>query len=146
MRDATTQPDLSQMERVSPAAASVAAPPLQVYPPSPDPFLRTPLPPTQWLQPDNLRQFYQLGNPQNRVGPLGANAQAAINSTAQGVSTTVATTIVNEAIANLPATSISDGLVHGDVVWEYDSAYTNLRDDFLANNGGNWGELGWATQ
>jgi hypothetical protein len=152
-RDATSQPDLSQLERAEPRASNLAAPPFQVYPPSPDPFLRTPIPPSQWLQPDSLRQFYQLGNPQNRVAPLGANAQAAINSTAKGVSTTVSTAIVNSAIEKIPpaAAATTDGLVHGDAISELDAGYFWQRDEFdtfttvpAPINAAGAGRLGWS--
>src|SRR5579859_336716 len=44
------------------------------------------------------------------------------------------------------SSSGGDGLVHGDPIWEHDSAYIELRDDFtFGNNIGNSfvGELGW---
>lgn len=48
----------------------------------------------------------------------------------------------------ISSTSAGDGLVHGDVIWEYDPAYIILRDDFIFGSGGGTntiGELGWTT-
>jgi hypothetical protein len=42
-------------------------------------------------------------------------------------------------------TGATDGLVHGDLVWEHDPAYVELRDDFVTGTTAdqNIGELGW---
>jgi hypothetical protein len=66
--------------------------------------------------------------------------------------------VANTAVANIPPAAVStsgvtDGLTHGDPVWEYDPGYIILRDDFHGNlnsasvTGGttyqNIGQLGW---
>lgn len=51
----------------------------------------------------------------------------------------------------IAGTAGGDALTHGDPVWEHDSAYVELRDDFHAIFNGNvtsptanfWGQLGW---
>src|SRR5260370_34329598 len=143
-RDASEQPDTSKMVRIS-APPPVGPPALPAYPPSPNPYLRTTLPAGQQLQPDVLRQFYNRGFPQSRIIPLPTTSQANINASAGGVSRTVATQIINQTIASLPDIDVTDGLKHGDVIWELDSAYTIRRDDFIAGNAtsGTIGDLGW---
>lgn len=43
------------------------------------------------------------------------------------------------------AAGSGDGLIHGDTVWEYDSAYSIWRDDFLMSSGasGGTGDFNW---
>lgn len=112
-RDASTQPDMSQLEQLTPVESQIGAPPIPQYPPSPNPNLRSPLPTSQWLQPDNLRQFYKLGTPQNRIAPIPPNGQATINSTAGSVSkttiqeTSTATTITQNLLINVDQVSVS---------------------------------------
>jgi len=129
--DPMLQPDMTRLVRADAPAAIPANAPVATYPSSPSPFLRSPLPPAQWTQPDNLRQFYKLGTPQTRVPPLQLNAQASVNAAAQ----TVSQTIVNEAIASIPASAsaVTDGLVHSPTPsWEGDAAFFCLRDEFYA--------------
>ena len=55
--------------------------------------------------------------------------------------------IIGDSGVPIPPGGGNDGLVHLDSVWEYDSAYIILRDDFLGGNSttGSIGELGWTT-
>jgi len=65
-------------------------------------------------------------------------------------------TVVTAAVAALPPPTapVTDGLIHGDKIWETDSAYVFLRDDFLNNFNtdsfgsttltGGLGQLGWS--
>ena len=57
-----------------------------------------------------------------------ADQKTQIHATAQK------TTVVTAAVAALPppTTPVTDGLIHGDAIWETDSAYVMLRDDFLS--------------
>ena len=65
-----------------------------------------------------------------------------------------AVTAIKQILATPPAvaTSITDGLTHGDAVWEHDSAYVELRDDFTPYYGTygvvagslSFGQLGWS--
>src|SRR5260370_20839126 len=106
-----------------------------IPPPPPgtaNPFLRTYLPDFLQLQPDMVKHQYTNAIPKIRVMPLQANGRAGVNAAAQSV----ATRVVNTVIASLPDVDIpvTDGLTHGDAIWEFDSAYTILRDDFIAGN------------
>src|SRR5258708_27171427 len=101
-RSAADQPDTSNMKPLSGSVTPpVGAPALPAYPPAPNPYLRTPLPADQQLQPDVLRQFYNKGVPQTRIGPLPTTAKASINSSAQGIARTVVRQIVNQALETL---------------------------------------------
>jgi len=53
------------------------------------------------------------------------------------------TTVVTEAVAALPPTT--DGLIHGDAIWEIDPAYFCQREEFTGGGtgAGTIGELGW---
>src|SRR5712692_4441510 len=100
-RDPAEQPDTSKMVRVS-TPPPVGPPALPAWPPSPNPYLRSPLPPAQQLQPDTLRQFYNKGIPQTRIVPLATTANPSINASAKGVAKTVATQIVVQAVGQIP--------------------------------------------
>lgn len=92
--------------------------------------------------------------PKFSIMPLGVQGNPQSNAAVQSTSTK----IVNAAIAAIPpappaAAAVTDGLVHGDAVWEHDSAYIELRDDFstgsvapAAGAGLGVGELGWFFQ
>jgi hypothetical protein len=127
---------MATLEAVAPAAPAAAPPGIQDYPPSPNPFLRSPLPPTQFLQPDALRQFYQKGNPQYRLLPLPPNASAANNSFAQSISKqNTASNVVSDLdlslvmpkefnVAGSPITTL-DG--EFDVTWAPELPHTFLK-------------------
>ena len=87
-RTPNDQPDLTNMRPVEATTviAPASAPGVPTFPASPNPFLRSPLPTAQQLQPDTLRQFYQRGVSQNRIVPIPAAGQPTINATAQGAS------------------------------------------------------------
>lgn len=97
--DPSAQPDLERYEHINPPTPGPAPSGVQDNPPAPNPYLRSPLPPSQVLQPDILRQFYTTGYPQGRILPLQANASAGSNAAIQSVSTNV----TNEIINNLPS-------------------------------------------
>ncbi len=101
-RSSADQPDTSNMKLLEGTVTPpVGAPALPAYPPAPNPYLRTPLPADQQLQPDVLRQFYNKGVPQSRIVPLPTTAKASINSSAQGIAKTVVRQIVNQAIGTV---------------------------------------------
>jgi len=69
--------------------------------------------------------------PKNSLMPLGNQASPFSNAAAQSTSIVV----TSQAIAAIPATpavaQVTDGLTHGDPIWEHDSAFVELRDDFV---------------
>lgn len=152
------QPDMSKLEPLDGSTSqgilgreTPAAPALPANPPSPNPNLRTTLAPSQQLQPDSLRQFYNNGVPQIRISPLPSTASASVNASAQGIARTAVQQFVVAAPADI---DVTDGLTHGDPIWEHDSAYVELRDDFIPSFGNalgatgtsnmGVGELGWS--
>lgn len=171
------QPDLSGMEPIERAPQAPTAPPaMPAYPPAPNPFMRSPLPTSQVLQPDTLRYFFRpAGPPQSRVIPQPPNATPAIGASAssqaitvvqQGQGTLLETNHVTNADqstldliagANISlvadkfggvtvtGTSGGDGLVHGDAIWDVDSAVSFERDDFKygGTTSGGIGETQW---
>lgn len=144
--DPSAQPDLSRYEHINPPTPGPSPVGVLDNPPAPNPFLRSPLPPSQVLQPDILRQFYTTGNPQGRILPLQPNANAGINSTAQGIATNVVREIIGKPQIIPPP--VTDGLIHGDAIWEIDPAYVLYRDDFgtAGITNGAIGQLGWNIQ
>src|SRR5258706_1046295 len=58
-----------------------------------------------------------------------------------------AVTAIKQILATPPtvSTSVTDGLIHGDTIWELDSGYTLMRDEFVGGTAvsGSIGELGW---
>src|SRR5439155_26580837 len=81
---AELQPNMSTLEPVVNAVAPPSPAALPDAAPRSNTLLRTTLAPTQWMQPDAQRNFFQRGIPQIRISPLPVSAQAAIGSTAQG--------------------------------------------------------------
>jgi len=79
--------------------------------------------------------------------PLGVQGNPASNAAVQSTSGQVTAQAISQIPSSPPQTDIDtgDGLVHGDAVWEYDSAYTILRDDFSlgGSGGGSLGDLNW---
>lgn len=53
------------------------------YPPESNPRLRTSLPANLVLQPDSLRQFYNVSMPQYRMNPLPASSNAQLGAAIQ---------------------------------------------------------------
>src|SRR5260370_40227931 len=140
--------------------------------PALNPFSRGPMPASTLLDTDIARQFHATAIPQSRILPLSdvasarAGAQVASQFTFiqqgggglllevnnqrnpnQGVLNLTAGTGVQLSSDAFGRVTINagDGLVHGDTIWDYDSAYTILRDDFIAGNAtsGTIGDLGW---
>jgi len=107
------------------------------------------LPPSYQQNADFVRNAYRgQSTPNLSLMPLGIQGNPSSNA---GIQST-AKTIVTAAIAAIPpapaaaTTDIDDGLVHGDAIWESDSAYTLIRDDFNGSaltTSGNVGEIGW---
>ncbi len=85
--------------------------------------------------------------PKYSLMPLGAQMSALTSAAIQSTTKIV----VNQAIAAIPptaTTTVTDGLIHGDAVWEHDSAYVEIRDDFTTGTNSigavsGTGELGW---
>ncbi len=117
-RSAADQPDTSNMKPLSGSVTPpVGAPALPAYPPAPNPYLRTPLPADQQLQPDVLRQFYNKGVPQTRIVPLPTTAKASINSSAQGIAKTVVRqTASSPSISSVSLTAPQELAVSGSPV------------------------------
>src|SRR5260370_14779513 len=140
--------------------------------PALNPFSRGPMPASAVRHWDVARKFHRQAIAQTRILPLSevtssrAGAQAASQFTfiQQGGGGLLLETNnqrnANQGVLNLIAGSgvqlssdtfgrvtinAGDGLVHGDTIWDYDSAYTILRDDFIAGNAtsGTIGDLGW---
>src|SRR5260370_34640809 len=147
-------------------------PPIPPAEPALNPFSRGPMPASTLFDTDIARQFHHQAIPQTRILPLSdvtsarAGAQAASQFTFiqqgggglllevnnqrnpnQGVLNLTAGTGVQLSSDAFGRVTINagDGLVHGDTIWDYDSAYTILRDDFIAGNAtsGTIGDLGW---
>src|SRR5260370_11622150 len=146
-------------------------PPIPPAEPALNPFSRGPMPASTLFDTDIARQFHHQAIPQTRILPLSdvtsarAGAQAASQFTFiqqgggglllevnnqrnpnQGVLNLTAGTGVQLSSDAFGRVTINagDGLVHGDTIWDSDSAYTILRDDFIAGNGtsGTIGDLG----
>src|SRR5258708_38187860 len=89
----------------------------------------------------------RITNPTTDVAVLNKWAEE-VNTELHGLKNVgkfVATKASNASITNITnntVTGATDGLVHGDAVWEYDSAYTNFRDDFLYSST-TIGDLSW---
>jgi hypothetical protein len=108
------------------------------------------LPPTYQLDADFVRNAYRGQSvPNLSLMPLGVQGNPSTNA---GIVST-STKIVTQAISAIPpsppaAAAVGDGLTHGDLVWEHDSAYVEHRDDFITgsniiNSPTGVGELGW---
>lgn len=136
-----------QQIAAAPAAGVASAPALPDYPEAPSSTLRSTLPSSYLLQPDTLRQFYRVGNPQRRVAPLPAAADANANAASISIAGGLAQQVFSSRPVKFPP-QITDGLIHGDKIWETDPAYVMFRDDFgtagIAN--GTIGQLGWNIQ
>ncbi len=111
-----------------------------------DPLSLAPPPTILSTVPDKQRQWYRQGVSQYRIPPLPTKADPSINAS----SASVAKIIVQQAIAKIPPVvvppAVGDGLVHGDAIWETDSAYISWRDDFAFGSPSATtaiGELGW---
>jgi hypothetical protein len=166
---------------VTPPAPALPIP-VATYPAAPNSFLRTPLPAINVQQPDMQRQWQTGATPQVRIPPTSATSNAVVGAQAasqiikivQGGGGTILETnnIKNNSQSTLNliqgpgitlssdsqggvtvvGTSTGDGLTHGDAVWEHDSAYVELRDDFVPNFAATFqsntvlgiGELGWS--
>lgn len=140
-----------------------------------NPLLRDQLPIPFAQEPDQQRQFYGTPVPQNRTFAAPAAASISAGAASQSQATAVIeagggpllqTDNVTNAKQNklnliaganieltadgqgnttIVGTAGGDGLVHGDAIWETDSGYVALRDDFLRGGtaSGAFGELRW---
>lgn len=83
--------------------------------------------------------------PKSSLMPFGNQLNPFTNAAAQST----AKIVVTQAISAIPvvpsATSVTDGLIHGDKIWETDSAYASIRDEFTGGNSlsGSIGDVGW---
>jgi len=87
--------------------------------------------------------------PKTSLMPLGNQGNPFTNAATQS---TALRTVVAVGSTDIDVV-VTDGLTHGDTVWEHDSAYVELRDDFVPNWANNFGvsgtnsmgagELGW---
>ena len=158
-------------------------PPIPTYPAAPNANLRTPLPAISVQQPDIQRQWQTGATPQQRISPpswtsnpvVGAQAASQtiiLRSTDGGLlletnnlknaSQTILNLLAGGNISlssdsqggvTITGTAGGDDLTHGDAVWEHDSAYVELRDDFVPcindtatfgpGSATSVGELGW---
>jgi hypothetical protein len=114
---------------------------------SPTPAI-APLPPSQDTTPDQLTSFYRPSPiPYVRHSPLPPSASAQINAVAKTIATQVATNLISKIPAPpQQATQVSDGLIHGDAIWEIDPAYSLVRDEFMGGTTttGGIGDVGWS--
>jgi hypothetical protein len=70
------------------------------------------------------------GIPSHPLMPLGVQGNPIQNA---GVTSTVKF-IAPAQSAAVPTPDVDDGLIHGDAIWESDSAYVLMRDDFISSN------------
>lgn len=122
-------------------------------PPAPsgvNPYGTGPLPSNLGYQPALVKTGYGPSTGPIELMPIQGGAAA--NAKTVGVATTVATEVVNNAIAALPvattAATVTDGLIHGETPWETDPAFFSQREDFTTGTtvSGAIGELGWSLQ
>src|SRR6266550_4061893 len=154
LKDATQQPDLSGFSLVAqpPSAARPMPTPDPNSMPNYDALSLGPAPAILSTDIDRQRQFYRHGVSQYRISPLPTKANPSLNAASRSV--------VQQLLSLIPAAApdvdVTDGLTHGDLVWEHDSAYNELKDDFVtlysttfgssATSGSPVGELGWYLQ
>ncbi len=109
-------------------------------------FFSGSLPPQFQLDSNFSRARVESGRiPKASLMPFGLQSNPSTNAAVQST----ATKVVVQAIAAIPpappaATSVTDGLVHGDKIWAVDPAYVILRDDFVSSSTGVIGQLGWS--
>ena len=88
---------------------------------------------------------YAARTPQLSLMPLGIQGNPSTNAAI--MSTARKAVRIPPAVAAAVTTDIDDGLIHGDAIWETDSAYVFFRDDFMSVTGNisghGIGELGW---
>ena len=96
-----------QWKYVTPEAQPTLPPPA-AYPPAPNQYLRAPLPPDMWQQPDAQRQFHIAAIPQIRLSPLPDNTNPVSGAQAASQAIAVVSGITNTPSAGLAgATSVS---------------------------------------
>jgi len=123
--------------------------PSQMHNPSPtlssdSRYSSGPLPPNFGYQPALVNTRYPKETAPIDLVPIQGAGVTQANAKAAGVAKTVATKIVNQAIAAIPpaatVTQVTDGLTHGDSVWEHDSAYVEIREEFVNIMNGSIGQ------
>src|SRR6267154_758749 len=65
-----------------PAAPPAIPAPSTAYPAAPNQYLRSPLPPDMWQDPDAQRQFHIAAIPQTRIAPLPAGSDPTVGAQA----------------------------------------------------------------
>ncbi len=95
-------------------------------------YLQGSLPPATQLDVSFAKTAYESSSaPALSLMPLGVQGSPMTNAGIQSTTTKIVTqTTVATPPAPAPAPAVTDGLVHGDAVWEHDSAYCEWRDDF----------------
>ncbi len=107
-------------------------------------FFSGSLPPQFQLDSNFSRARVESGRiPKASLMPFGLQSNPSTNAAVQSTATKVVTQIISEIPATPSAKVVTDGLVHGDAIWAVDPAYVILRDDFVSNNTGTIGQLGW---
>lgn len=99
---------------------------------------------TQQTQPDVIAQTYR-GTSVVRRAPLPPSASTGANAAANSSAFQV---LRGQSSSQVIPPQITDGLVHGDLIWETDPAYVMFRDDFGTGGitNGTIGQLGWNVQ
>lgn len=131
LSDAIKPPDMEKLVPVS-QPAGVSAPP------TPDPssmpgyesLSLAPAPTILSLDVDRQRQFYRRGVSQYRISPLPTKSNPSLNASTRTITTQVVTQAIAAIPPVVPSAPVTDGLVHGDDIWEIDPAYFLVRDDF----------------
>lgn len=128
-----------------------------------DPYGSGPLPQNFGYQPALVKTGYGGTSAPIPLMPIQGSGVAQANSTSQATIHKIATTAAAEAVANISSTNFTAGngitisgsvieltnpIVDGDPIWEIDSAYVLLRDDFNVNRSqdvsvGEIGDLAW---
>jgi hypothetical protein len=159
---------------VVPFPAAPAAPPSKSADPEFSPISLAPIPPVMGTDTDAARQFYRTGVSQLRMPPLPAAAKIAQGAQAAsqiilggGGSSSIDLQTNNvdnhvQSRLNLTGSGVSygpgpgqvqiqtgtgDGLIHGNSIWDIDSAVVWFRDDFLSVSAGSTpGSIGSGAQ
>ena len=91
------------------------------------PLAIAPIPTVLGTSTDAARQFYRMSVSQLRMPPLPVASLIAAGAASESHAVAVQPAAVTPAA---PVTQVTDGLIHGDKIWEVDPAYVIWRDDF----------------
>lgn len=174
LSEATKPRDTSNMKLISQMPSAIPAPPIDTSAdPEFNSLALAPIPTVLGTDTDAARQFYRKNVSQLRMAPLppaskiAAGAAAASQTVVQESGGAVELEVNNVANPvqdrlNITGSGVSygpnpgqvqiaassgggDGLIHGDSIWDVDSAVVFAKDDFNfgGNSNGTYGELGW---